>query len=67
MPTTSPRARARKFLRWLEKEDRVVSFRGTPVFSDEVEFELARLIADALDELREGFLRKPRKDPTTNG
>jgi len=64
--STSPRSRARSFLRWLQKDD-CIAYDGVVVFTDDAELELARVIAEALDELREGFMRKPRKDPTTNG
>ena len=66
--STPPTTRARKFLFWLAKRPEwFVVFHGRIVLADEAEEELARVIEDALGELREGFLRKPRKDPTTNG
>lgn len=58
--STSPRARARRIIRWMERDSRVVTFRGQVVFSQGVEERIAEEIAEALDELREGFLRKTR-------
>lgn len=58
------RTRARKFLEWLAREpdDWKISFHGASVVSDDVVDRLAEVIADAQDELREGFLRRTRKN-----
>ena len=52
MPHISPRDRARRFVNWLRHHD-VESF-------DNIEERLAEMIADAQEEVREGFLAKPR-------
>lgn len=54
--------RARSFLLWLAKEPAwfIVCDR-TIVLSDEAQERLAEAFADAQEEVREGFLRKPTK------
>jgi len=44
-----------------------MSFHGASVVSDDAVERLAEVIAEAQEEIREGFLRPARKDPTTNG
>ncbi len=56
----SPRARAVRIVRWLMKKGE--GFEG--VESSDLEDRIAEEIAEALDELREGFLRKPTHAPT---
>lgn len=63
----SPKSRARSFLLGLGPAD-VIGFHGVPVFSDDTVERLAEVIADAQEEVRQGFLRKPTKrEPTLHG
>ena len=54
---TSPLARADRLIRWLRMGTDVCSW--DPKVIDAMRDRFAEEIADALDELREGFLRKP--------
>jgi len=62
MPHISPRRRALRFLEWLAKQpaDWKMSFHGASVVSDDVVDRLAEVIADSQEEVRAGFLKKPR-------
>ena len=57
----SPNERARRYLRWLEKDD-CIAFNGTVHFSQDAEERLAEVIADAQEEVREGFMRRPTRN-----
>jgi len=66
---TPPRRRAEAYLNWLAQQpgDWRMRFHGAPVVADDVIDRLAEIIADAQDEVREGFLRKPSgRDPHTH-
>jgi len=61
--STPPTARARRVVRWLNRKG--AGWEG--VLSEELEERIAEEIADALDELREGFLRRTRtNEPKTH-
>lgn len=67
----SPLERARAFLFELARDDMrygvgswYVVFGGSIVLSDQSQERLAEVIAEAQEEVREGFMRKPsRKEP----
>jgi len=60
MPLRSPKQRARRFLVWLAKQGAwTVTHDGHVLIDDNVESYLAELIADAQEDVRQGFLRGP--------
>ena len=63
----SLKRRAEQYLGWLAQSENAFTFRGRLVVSEEAADRLAEVIGEALEELREGFLRKPRGETKTHG